>query len=377
MRTIVCKLKVAPDAIPALEATFKAFADACNFVADWGRRNKVSAQFKLHAATYRDIRSKFGLSSNLAVRAIARVSISLRKRPKCFFKPASVDYDVRIFRFWERDWMVSLTLLDGRHKFSLVIGQYQRDALAGKTPTSAVLTKRDGNYYIGIHVKDGNIPLQPPGGTLGVDLGLTDIATLSDGTRFCGQKMTAQRLQRAKVRRSLQSKAAKGKRAMRRSARRCLGRLKGREARFAKWVNHNISKVIVAKARTSNVSIALEDLTGIRDRTNKKLRKKQRGLHNSWAFYQLRQFISYKAALAGVTVVAVDPHYTSQTCAVCHTRGKRKGKVFACTSCGTRCDADWNAARNIAQLGRPIIPSEKSTSGSFHELGLKPAVYGG
>ena len=55
----------------------------------------------------------------------------------------------------------------------------------------------------------------------------------------------------------------------------------------------------------------------------------------------------------------VDPAYTSQTCACCGKRGKRKAKVFACTSCGTF-DADENAAKNISQLGASVDRPEKS-----------------
>lgn len=365
MRTIVCKLVVQSDAIPALKATLKAFADACNFTADWGRKHKVSAQFRLHEGCYRDIRSTFGLSANLACRAIARVSPRLTKvkTRDSVFRPTSVDYDARIFRFHEKDWLVGLTLIGGRRKFALSIGQYQRDALTGKTPTAAVLTKRDGNFYIGISVDDKNTPIQPTSTVLGVDLGLTDIATLSDGTRFSGAKLTAQRLQRAKVRRALQSKAAKASRTGRRSRHRLIRRLKGRETRFQKSVNHEISRTIVRKAVALKAAIAIEDLKGIRERTNGRLRRKQRGLHNSWAFHQLREFLTYKAARAGVPLIPVDPRYTSQRCNKCsHTeKANRRGKVFKCTSCGNVSDADINAANNIAQLGANVIRAEQSS----------------
>lgn len=376
MRTIVCKLNVPPGAIPALDATLKAFASACNFTADWGRKNKVTAQFKLHAGCYRDIRSKFGLSANLAVRAIARVSPRLAKKKTrgSFFRPTSVDYDARIFNFNERDWMVGLTLVGGRRKFSLSIGQYQRDALAGKTPKYAMLTKREGAYYIGIVVDDGDVPLKPADKVIGVDLGLRNIATLSDGTIFCGAKMTAQRLQRAKVRRSLQTKASNGSRTTRRSVRRCIRRLRGREARFARAVNHQISKVIVANAVASGASIALEDLTGIRDRTT--TNRKQRGLHNSWGFYQLRNFVSYKAARAGIEVVLVNPKYTSQDCNRCGKRGKRSGKVFACTNCGNE-DADVNAARVIAsRVGAASNPARRIECVSHVQVQSPPFTVG-
>ena len=65
------------------------------------------------------------------------------------------------------------------------------------------------------------------------------------------------------------------------------------------------------KAQTSQRQIAIEDLTGIRQRT--KVRKPQRYQHHSWSFYQLRQFVAYKAEGAGIPLVLLDPAYTSRT----------------------------------------------------------------
>jgi putative transposase len=116
-------------------------------------------------------------------------------------------------------------------------------------------------------------------------------------------------------------------------------------------VNHTISKQLVKKAQRTNRAIALEDLTGIRDRV--RARRSQRRKLHSWAFAQLGQFISYKAELAGVPVVFVDPAYTSQTCANCGyiSRSNRKSQdSFLCVECGFSAHADTNAAINIAGL---------------------------
>ncbi len=96
------------------------------------------------------------------------------------------------------------------------------------------------------------------------------------------------------------------------------------------------------------------------------LLKTERRRTNNWAFYQLRLFVEYKANIAGVPVVFVPPAYTSQTCSRCHhlspVKGKsyRSGKLFKCGHCGFECDADINAAMNIAALGvcvnNPEIP---------------------
>jgi len=363
IRTISCKLDVADYHALHIEATMKAFADACNYVADWGRKNRVSRQYDLHKACYAEVRSRFGLSANLAVRAIGRVAPRLRKAKtrNSSFKPTSIDYDVRIFRFHEEDWSVGLTLLDGRIRIPLKIGDYQREALAGQKPTSATLSKKRKGYYIDIQVKEPIPEPDKPTGTLGVDLGIKNIATLSDGTSFGGETLNAYRLKRHKVRKSLQSKADKGSKSTRKNARRVLKRLSGKERRYQQGVNHRISKHIVKTANVNRQAIVFENLEGIRDRTNPRLRKSQRGLHNSWAFYQLRQFVEYKAQCAGVEMVSVNPAYTSQTCSCCLHIGSRKGERFSCSNCGAVMDADLNGALNIAAVGGIVTCPEYTT----------------
>ena len=126
--------------------------------------------------------------------------------------------------------------------------------------------------------------------------------------------------------------------------------MSGKEKRFQKHINHEISRQLVNNAVTDKQAIAIEDLTGIRERTNKKLwnavarlssavqrqngarprSRKDKRLGNNWAFYQLRQFLTYKCVLAGVKLILVNPAWTSQTCYKCHVIGDRKGKKFSC-----------------------------------------------
>jgi transposase len=102
-------------------------------------------------------------------------------------------------------------------------------------------------------------------------------------------------------------------------------------------------------------------LTGIRERTHELPRSKtERRRSNGWAFFQLRQFLEYKAIKFGVTLVFVDPRYASQTCHHClhihPVRGEsyRSGKVFRCGHCGWHRDADLNGAKNIAAIGAAV-----------------------
>jgi IS605 OrfB family transposase len=220
--------------------------------------------------------------------------------------------------------------------------QRQRGTLKGKSPTAAVLVKRrDGTYWLHVQLSSEAPPVQELRGVLGVDLGRRRVAVDSDGTIYEADEVNKLRQHYPKVRRSLQRKGTKG-------SKRALKRLSGRERRHMRHINHVISRHIVNTAIETNRNLALEDLTGIRQRT--KVRKAQRYGQQSWAFYQLRTFIGYKAEDAGVGKRLINPAYTSQTCHRCGARGHRRGLLFICAVHGV-IDADWNAAKEIAIRG--------------------------
>lgn len=364
--TIVCKLNPTSSQVAIIEATLKAFADGCNY-ANEQIKPQITSKTTIQNMVYQDLRSKFGLSANLAVRACARVGANRKTakqkaKPVRAFKPTSADYDARIFDFREKDWTASLTLIGGREHIKIDAGNYQRGKLKGRKPTSAQLCKhRDGKFYIHIQVKDETATPIKSNKVIGVDLGRRDIAVTSIGNKWDGKQITDKRDKFARVRASLQKRSSKGTRSTRRRAKQILQRLSGREKRYQQCLNHNISKLIVLSALQSNAIIAIEDLTGIRERTNTQLRNKtERRRSNSWAFFQLRMFLSYKSLKYGVELVAVNPAYTSQTCAQClhihHVCGKsyRSGKVFKCGHCGNQCDADDNGSKMISIVGGSV-----------------------
>jgi Putative transposase DNA-binding domain len=85
------------------------------------------------------------------------------------------------------------------------------------------------------------------------------------------------------------------------------------------------------------------------------VRREQRARLTGWAFDQLRRFIEYKARLAGVPVLYVDPADTSRTyaeCGHCEKANRRSRDRFECRHCGHSDRADANAARNIRTKGR-------------------------
>jgi putative transposase len=195
--------------------------------------------------------------------------------------------------------------------------------------------------------------------TLGIDLGIINLATDSEGETFSGHVVEQVRTRHHALRQRLQKRGTK-------SAKRHLKNLSGREKRFRTNTNHVISKRIVQKAKANNQALAIEELRHIRTRTEARLRPSQRARHSSWAFGQLRQFLSYKAALAGVPLHTVDPRNTSRTCSECGhcAKANRKSQAaFVCQACGHTDNADRNAAINLSRAS-VMVPSVSSGSRS-------------
>jgi putative transposase len=353
VRTVVCKLAPTPEQVVEIDATLRAFASACDFASDVARSIGSTNKVKVQAAGYKDIRAKFGLSANLAIRAIARACAALKVPAKMHsrFDPTSIDYDQRIFSFHEWNWTFGLTLLPGRVKIATQLGDRQRSMLRGRKPTSAVLVRRrDGGYCLHVQLTDEAPEPIEVKGVVGVDLGVVNLAVTDDGETFKGDGVEKVRRKYQRIRKTCQRTGSK-------QAKRKLQKSRKKESRFRANENHIISKRIVAKAKGTASTIALEDLEGIGRRTT--ARKPDRSRMKGWAFFQLRQFVTYKATLAGIPVVLVDAHYTSQMCSECGytARANRKTRDdFECWHCGFKLPADWNGARNIRDRGEVMLP---------------------
>jgi IS605 OrfB family transposase len=346
------KLLVSPEERERLLATMRRVNEACTWLAERVFALQTADKLKLQKLYYRELRDRFGLSSQHTVRTISKVC-EVYKRDKArlpIFKPlGAIPYDQRIYTFKNGLDRVSLLALDGRMVVPCAIGAYHRGRLDG-VRGQADLVYRKGKLYlfVTVDVPDGS-PIDPEG-WLGVDLGIRNLAFDSDGEAHSGEAVLANRSRIAKLRSGLQSAGTK-------SAKRHLRKLRRREQGFHAHTNHVISKSIVRKAKDTGRGIAVEDLTGIRDRVT--VRKAQRATLHSWSFFQLRSFLAYKAVLAGVALVAVDPRNTSRTCPECGNIDKanrRSQAEFVCTGCGFVAHADHVGARNIASRGPVIGP---------------------
>lgn len=335
------KLKPSREQAQALKETLEACNAACTWLAKKGFEAKTFRQFDLQKLAYVELKERFRLGAQPAIRSIAKVADAFkinRKVAPAFRANAAQPYDDRILRFG--DGFVSIWTLDGRIRIPFICGDRQRRLLAFRKGESDLCFYR-GKWMLAVTCDIPETEGFKASDWIGVDLGLANIATDSDGNVHTGAIVEKVRSRFASRRKGLQRRGTK-------AAKRRLKKLSGKEARFRKHINHEVSKALVSLAERTCRGIALEELTHIRNRVT--ARRKQRARLHSWSFAQLRAFVSYKAKRVGVPIELVDPRNTSKGCSVCGCIDKKNRPdqaTFSCVSCGHTDNADHNAALNI------------------------------
>ena len=353
LKTLQIKLLPNNEQKQTLVDTFIAFNKACDFASRIAFDRKLFNKVFLQRIVYRDIRDKFGLAAQLAVRVIAKVVETYKADRRIFHEFSdfgSIVYDPRILSFKGVD-EISISTVHGRIRIPITIGKY-RDIPFGRIRGQCDLIRRNKVFYLMVAVDVPEEPPIKPKDIIGVDMGIENVAVDSTGKYYSGDKVNEVRKSNADLRSRLQSIGTK-------SAKRHLKKFSGKENRFARNINHIVSKEIVQKAKGTSSAIAIENLSGIRMGTT--VRKGNRYTHNSWSFYQLRQFIEYKAKEAGIPVIVIDPRNTSRECPKCHSidrRNRPERSLFRCISCGLEGEADFIASLNIrnrADVNQPIV----------------------
>lgn len=361
-RTIRIRLRPTPEQRAALLSTMRQATACFNTVAAYGWEHEQRNGVELHKATYYPLRAEYpALPSQLVISARSKAHEALkgaltRKRQGRrvswpFGTMVPIRYDARSHRLV--DGAASLASVEGRQAVPYVTNPHARALLERAVGfDSADLILRDGKLRLHVVLSLPDVPHDPSGEVVGIDLGLCRPAVVSNN-RFLGQRRWREVDRRYfRLCRSLQSKGTA-------SAKRHLRQLRGKVARFRRDCDHVLSKRIVQSVGPGAV-IAVENLTDIRGRVKQRGRASRRRLH-SWSFAQLRGFLEYKAEAAGCVVVGVDPRHTSQRCPRCgETRrdNRHSQRRFLCRACGYELNADLVGARNVAwkylaTLGRP------------------------
>lgn len=364
------KLLPSPEQAAALQATLRACNRAADHVARVAFESGTRDRNGLQKLVYAEIKAEFGLSAQPAVRVVKKVVDSYAAlaaqakagilgppmskryraamgRPVAFRPQAAQPFDDRCLS-WQTDARtVSIWTVDGRMKGLRYTGAAgQLKTLAGHRKGESDLVQRGRTWFLVATCEVPEPEVYEPVDWVGVDRGIVNLATTSDGGNHNGRRLSRYRRWHSRKRAELQARKT-------RSARRRAARRARKEHRHATHVNHKISKEIVSVAQRTGRGVAVEELDGIRDRV--RLRRDQRGTLFSWPFHQLGRHLQYKARRAGVPFLEVDPAYTSQCCPRCgHTeRANRPTREhFHCRRCGLAGPADHVAGVNVRNRAR-------------------------
>ena len=348
-----------PEQEQALKETTQAYTRACNHVSEWVRSNQTLKQRAVHDALYYEIRQTYGLGAQMSA-SVIRTVIAAYKTVHATQQRWTVTPVFKRHQYkavYGRDYsfvngQLSLNTLDGRIR----LDYRENPALPlteGKLGTATIRNKH-GKWLMHIPIEFEVPKPQTPQNIVGVDRGIRHLAVTHDSddkTRFySGAEVKNKRAHYKQLRSELQAKQT-------RSARKRLKSIGDRENRWMSDVNHCVSKALVTTQDRPTLFV-LEDLSGIQ-LASTKVRRKNRYLHVSWAYYQLGQFLKYKAERAGHTVIEVDPRYTSQTCPKCAHVSKNNRKqaqhLFACQNCGYTSNDDRVAAMNLSFKGKQYL----------------------
>lgn len=383
-KTIKLRIHVTPEQEILFRQMTEQYRQACNFISKYIFDNQFNlAYHNLNKNLYNDLRNLFNLKSQLAQSTI-RTTITKYKtiktqlsqkpykykdkddnwhyiqktlewlyKPVFFSRPQADLVRNRDYSFINNGQIISINTLekrikcrfDGAHFVKYFDGSYELG--------TAKLIKLNGLWYLHIPATKvvNDFQKENVRHVVGIDRGLRFLAVSYDEqgkTNFIsGKKIATKRYKFQEVRRQLQSKGTK-------SAKRRLKAISGRENRWMSDVNHQISKTLVKKYGKNTLFI-LEDLTGVSfEKNNLSYTKKQNYNLRSWAFYQLEQFLTYKAHENCSEVLKVPARYTSQRCPKCgtiHKKNRDHHKHLYNCQCGYKSNDDRIGAMNIQFLG--------------------------
>ena len=390
-KTIKLRIHVTPEQEVLLRQMMEQYRQACNFVSQYIFDNQFDLTYQsLNKKLYSDLRGLFGLKFQLAQSSI-KTTIARYKTVKqqLFQNPYRYkDEDGR----WQRipktlEWLWNSVFFrrpqadlvrnrdysfvdDGQVLSINTLGKrttctFEGEHFAGYLNVSyqlgtAKLVELKGRWYLHIPVTKAVEDFQKEcvRHVVGIDRGLRFLAVSYDEqgkTKFVsGKKIATKRHKFQEVRKQLQAKGTK-------SAKRKLKAISGRENRWMSDVNHQISKTLVQKYGKDTLFV-LEELAGVSfEESNLSRTAKQNYDLRSWSFYQLEQFLTYKAHENRSEVLKVSAKYTSQRCPKCGIIRKANRDhhkhLYSC-QCGYKSNDDRIGVMNIQLLGTMWISGD-------------------
>ena len=398
--TKTMKLHIHPDqeAVKLFKELTACYCDACEMISGYVFNNGFPLNFMyLQEKLYDYVRQNTKLKSQMTISAFKTVTARYKTvneqlqqcpykyqdekgkwqsiprtlewlREQVHFKRPQADLvRNRDYSFVENGTMLSINTLGKRVKVKFDVPKCFEDYFkteAGWSFGTAKLASLNGQWYL--HppatkpLNDSEADTSPTH-VVGIDRGLRFLATTYDEkgvvSFFSGKEILERRSRINDLRAELQAKGTK-------SAKRVLKRISGRENRWMTDVNHQVSKTLV-DTYSAGTLFVMEDLVGISfsERLLANRNTEGRNELRSWSFYQLEQFLTYKASERGSLVLKVPADYTSQRCPKCGRihKASRHHDIheYICDACGYRSNDDRVGAMNLYTLGTMYVSGDQ------------------
>jgi putative transposase len=393
--TAKLKLLTTPEQFQALRQTQLAYRDALNAVSQYAfEQGKTSNVTRLHIGMYAELRTRYGLPSQLACSVERQVSATYKglwtklkknvehrrakltkKRFKGLDQPPhysspTVQYTYERDYTFQKDQQVSIGTLGGRisvpyRGYDKHTALIQYGACIGDAKLWYDQPRKQFYLLVSLTIDISDPTCDQLTEVVGVDVGIRYLAVTSTSTGKTtfhpGARVRHRANHYARLRKRLQQKGTRG-------AKRRFKRIEQRERRLKAQANHSIAKQIIEQH--PHALIGLENLTDIRERTKRRKRRRKKNgkgsepvspkarkanrVYSQWSFAELQTLISYKATLVGSLAIKVDADYTSKACPMCgHVADEnrpRKGLLFVCRNpdCRYTLHADLVGARNVS-----------------------------
>ena len=331
-----------------LVETIKEYNSAVNFCMVSGKEHQTYNKNDIHKLTYYEIRDNSDLNSSFVCCARDQASEML-KREK--LKTLPIKKELSGIRFnhntftMKADGVISISTLEGRKLYTPKIADYFKRYLIKENKAVALtLYCKDDKIFGQLVIKIPDIEKLEVKKVLGIDRGIVNPVVSSNNKFFNSRNTRRVTGKYSWLKKKLQHKGTK-------SARRKLKKLSGKQKRFVTNQNHIMAKKIV---EMDFECYALEKLSIKR---KKKVGKTFNKKLNGWSYFEFQKFLEYKSENVGKQVIYVNPAYTSQCCNNCGKihKANRNGSTYKCKKCGFELNADLNASRNIAELGKAFF----------------------
>jgi putative transposase len=391
------KLKVEEN--PELDQLFEGYREMINELLQACAEKGITSLGRLHREKYRELREKYPHLNSKYIPDAMRMALGIyrnfRKRQRRrktkldrpVFKKSSILLHRRLFKLDLNNWKLTVTVGKGRRIDAELYHSYYHLKFRGMRQREAYLVKRINGYFLNVSfIKDVDLR-KPNGKATAVDVNENNV-TFGEKENIIRTETEERTIRTAYYlkRRRIWKKFRLGDYVrfgtpIPEKARRLLEKYRRKETRRILAIYHKIANKIIEKANEIGSSvIVMENLKHMekawrRQKNLKNPEKKKsrevRGRLNRWSFRKLQQIIEYKAKLAGLNVVYVNPRGTSSMCPVCGVKLSPNGhRQMRCPRCGFEGDRDVVAVLNLVRryaedvgsfpqntpLGEPFYP---------------------